>query len=75
MRRALVVAALGSMTTTAAAEDTPSPDLPAEVEISEENRLNYVLDAQAQPDQPGLSHRGVAFNFEYLVARDRKSVV
>lgn len=68
MRRALVVAALGSMTTTAAAEDTPSPDLPAEVEISEENRLNYVLDAQAQPDQPGLSHRGVAFNFEYLVA-------
>lgn len=41
---------------------------PAEVRISDENRLDYILDAQAQPDQPGLSHRGVAFNFEYLVA-------
>lgn len=43
-------------------------EAPAEVMISEENRLDYILDAQAQPNQPGLSHRGVAFNLEYMVA-------
>ncbi len=57
-----------SLSFAARAEETPSPDAPAQVEISESNRLDYILDAQAQPNQPGLSHRGVAFNFEYLVA-------
>jgi hypothetical protein len=39
-----------------------------EVEISEEPRLDYILDADGPPDTPGLSHRGVAFNFQYAVA-------
>jgi hypothetical protein len=70
MRCAVTVTALLglSIASTAWGDETPSPDAPAEVEISEVSRLQYILDAQAQPDQPGLSHRGVAFNFEYLVA-------
>jgi hypothetical protein len=40
----------------------------AVVEIADQPRLDYVLDADGPPDTPGLSHRGVAFNFEYTVA-------
>ena len=68
MRRALTALIALIAPGSAYADESPSPDPPAEVEISEEDRLSYILDAQGQPDQPGLSHRGVAFNFEYLVA-------
>jgi hypothetical protein len=73
MRGSAVFVAALAVASSAGAQEIPDPDppatyLPAEVEISEESRLDYILDAQAQPDQPGLSHRGVAFNFEYMVA-------
>lgn len=64
----LAAVALAWVSPLRAEEDAPDPDAPAVVEIGEASRLDYILDTQAQPDQPGLSHRGVAFNFEYLVA-------
>ncbi len=71
MRQAIGVAvASGALATSAVAraQELELDPEPAEVEIAAERRLGTLLDRQAQPDQPGLSHRGVAFNFEYLVA-------
>ena len=34
----------------------------------EDARRAHILDATGPPTMPGLSHRGWAFNFEYLIA-------
>ena len=37
-------------------------------EVEPETRREQILDALGPPSSPGLSHRGVAFSFEYAVA-------